>query len=218
MFQAATTLDYGRGSDKFRIMALAQAVSVPIPAPTEGLEAARAGVVATRLAELMGIFVRPPMSRIDRSMVAQVIEAAADAGLAEAVASRRDAANPGDRTTHALVEALLASPRPAQEIANLVPILGYETLQRLVGASEVSLRRYASEARTAPDDVARRIHYVATLVAILRGSFNEFGIRRWFERVHPSLGKAPAAMLRRGFEPDDDAAQRVLRTALSLLG
>jgi hypothetical protein len=199
-------------------VALAQAVSNPIPAPTDNLEAARAAVVATRLAELMGIFVRPAMSRIDRKMVGQVIEAAADARLAEAVASRRDAANPGDRTIHAFVDALLASPRPAQEINNLVPILGYDTLQRLVGASEVSLRRYASGTRTAPDEVARRIHFVAALVAILRGSFNEFGIRRWFERVHPSLGKAPAAALGRGFEPDDDAAQEVLRTALSLLG
>jgi len=218
MLRAGQALDNGRGSDTFRIMALAQAVSVPIPAPTHDLEAARAAVVATRLAELMGIFVRPAMSRIDRAMVGQVIAAAAVAGLAEAVASRRDAANPGERTIQAFVDALLASPRPAQEIANLVPILGYDMLQQLVGSSAVSLRRYASEARTAPDEVARRIHYVATLVAVLRGSFNEFGIRRWFERVHPTLGKAPAAALGPGFEPDDEAAQDVLRTALSLLG
>jgi hypothetical protein len=199
-------------------MALAQVESAPIAVPTDELDGARAAVVATRLAELMGIFVRPPTGRIDRAMLGQVVEAAATAGLAEGVASRRDAAKPGDATVHAFLASLLASPRPAEEITNLVPILGYDTLQRLVGASAVSLRRYANEARDTPDPVARRVHFVATLVAVLRGSFNEFGIRRWFERAHPSLGRSPMAALGPRFEPEGAAAGRVIEAALALLG
>lgn len=195
-------------------MAIAQVASTP----THELDAARAAVVATRLAELMGVFVRPPRRRIDRALVGEVIDSAASAGLAEGVAAREDARNPEDATVHAFLDALLGSPRPAEEIANLVPILGYEGLQGLVDASEASLRRYAAEARSTPDDIARRVHFLATLVAILRGSFNEFGIRRWFEREHPALaGRAPAAVLGSGFEPDHAVGDRVLRAALALL-
>ncbi len=182
------------------------------------LDTARAGVLATRLAELMGVFQRPAGSRIDRAMVSAVIEAAAVAGLAEQVAARPDANDPGEDTTRALLAALLDSPRPAAEIAHLAPIFGYPVLGRLVGASVPSLRRYAGEDRRTPDAIAQRVHLLAQLVAILRGSFNEFGIRRWFERPHPALaGRAPEEILARGLDPADPDAAAVLDAALRLL-
>lgn len=189
-----------------------------LPAATHELDGPRAAVVATRLAELMGLYQRPPMRRVDRELLGSVIEAAADAGVAEQVAARRDAAEPGDATVHAFLDALIGSPRPAAEITSLLSILGYSELEALAGASEGSLRRYATEARTAPDVIARRVHFLATLVAILRGSFNEFGIRRWFERPHPALGGTPpATLLADGAEPDDERGQAVLAAALALL-
>jgi uncharacterized protein (DUF2384 family) len=189
-----------------------------LPTVTHDLDAPRAGVVATRLAELMGLYERPPMRRVDRELLGSVIEAAAEAGVAEQVAARRDAAAPGEATIHAFLDALIGSPRPAAEIASLLAIFGYGELERLSGASEGSLRRYAAEARVTPDPVARRVHFLATIVAILRGSFNEFGIRRWFERPHPALdGTPPAELLTVGVEPDDERGQTVLAAALALL-
>jgi hypothetical protein len=182
------------------------------------LDAARAGVLATRLAELMGVFERPDGTRIDPALVGEVIEAAAAAGLAEQVAARPDARDPGEDTIRALLAALIDSPRPAAEIAHLAPIFGYPVLGRLVGTSVPSLRRYGGEGRRTPDAVAQRVHLLAQLVAILRGSFNEFGIRRWFERPHPDLtAQAPGDLLARSLDPADPEAAAVLDAALRLL-
>lgn len=182
------------------------------------LDGARAGVFAARLAELMGLYERPPGSRIDRRAVASVIRAAAEAGIAEQVAARRDAADPGEETIFALLNSLRESPRPSHEIAGLAAIFGFDRLADLASTSEPSLRRYASEARATPDPVAARLHYLAQLVAILRGSFNEFGIRRWFERPHPALdGQVPATVIGSDFDPADRGARMAMDAAAGLL-
>jgi uncharacterized protein (DUF2384 family) len=163
------------------------------------------------------VFARPSGARIDRGLIGSAIASAAQAGLAEQVAARADAESPGERTVLAFLDALQRSPRPAHEIASLAAIFGYPGLGRLVAVSEPSLRRYAMETRVAPDAVAERVHFVARLVAVLRGSFNEFGIRRWFERPHPSLdGRAPASLLG-AFDPADANPQAALAAALQLL-
>lgn len=186
--------------------------------PQMSIDGPGAGVMATRLAQLMGLFVRPAGAPIDRELIGSAIGAAAQAGLAESVASRSDAREPSDRTILAFLDALRRSPRPAPEITNLAAIFGYESLGRLVGASEPSLRRYAAEDRATPDPVALRVHFVAQLVAILRGSFNEFGIRRWFERRHPTLGgSAPADLLGSDFDPAEPRAQAAMDAAAQLL-
>lgn len=194
------------------------AIQMASASDTLELDAARAGVMATRLAQVMGIFERPAGTRIDRALIGSAIRAAAQAGLAEQVAARDDAAEPGERTTLAFLDALRNSPRPAGEIPALAAIFGYVPLGHLVGASEPSLRRYAAEDRTTPDPVAQRVHFIAQLIAVLRGSFNEFGIRRWFERPHPALGgSTPVALLGADFDPSDRGARATLDAALRLL-
>jgi hypothetical protein len=185
--------------------------------PTQ-LDAARVGVVATRLAEVMGVYSREPGVRIGPPIVGQVLSSAAEAGIAEEVAARPDAAEPGERTTLALLEALQSSPRPAQEIEALESTLGPATLSQLVLTSEQSLRRYAGGERSTPDPIAHRLHFVAQLVAILRGSFNEFGIRRWFARPHPLLdGRTPTSLLTADWDPAEPGPLAVMQAALHLL-
>jgi hypothetical protein len=182
------------------------------------LDGPRAAVVSTRLAEIMGVFQRPDGARIDRAMVGNVINAAAKAGLAEEVAARADSVQPSDTTIVALLRALEYSPRPSDEINYLSGVVGFEQLSALVGASESSLRRYTAETRDVPDSIAARIHFVAILVAILRGSFNEFGIRRWFHRPHPDLAEhSPAQFLTGNWDPSDDRPQSTAEFATRLL-
>ncbi|MDQ3937626.1 MAG: DUF2384 domain-containing protein [Chloroflexota bacterium] len=104
------------------------------------------------------------------------------------------------------------------EIGSLATMFGYSDLERLVGTSEASLRRYAAASRETPDVVARRLHFLATLVAILRGSFNEFGVRRWFERPHPALrDRPPNDLLSTTFDPDGEEARAIVAAAANLL-
>src|SRR5438309_1180222 len=80
---------------------------------TPALDGPRAGVVAVRLAQVMGVFERPAGTRIDGPLIGFAIRAAAQAGLAEQVAAREDAADPGESTTLAFLEALRNSRQPA---------------------------------------------------------------------------------------------------------
>lgn len=139
------------------------------------------------------------------------------------------AADPGDldaedalRMTGAvehLAEVLGESPSPLSEWGSMRAMLGDEGLSRLVGISESSLRRYASLARPTPQDVAERLHWLAMVVADLSGAYNDFGIRRWFERVRPQLGGAsPRLALGDAWRVDDAAANQVRALAASLSG
>lgn len=89
------------------------------------------------------------------------------------------------------------------------------------GSRRVSLRRYAKSHRTTPDDVAIRLHWVAGVVADLRGSYTDTGIRRWFLRPRTALdGQSPIALLDGSVDPDGAPAARVqaLAHALTNLG
>ncbi len=181
----------------------------------EGLDAPRAAVVATRMAGLMGLYQRPAGTVVDRELIDAVVRAVTAAGIAEEVGAR---AIDDPTRVHALLRALAASPVPPGEIPSLVEVLGYPRLAGLSGASEASLRRYADGERAAPDEVAARLHFLVQIFALLRGSFNEFGIRRWLDRRRTALdGRAPAEVLRADWDPEDEAPQEVLGLAVSLL-
>ena len=120
----------------------------------------------------------------------------------------------------AVVEALDASPMPDSEWQPARELLGDELLARLVGGvSQSSLRRYAGGARETPDDVAWRLHVVARLLAALLGSYNAYGVRRWFERRRTTLGGlAPAQVLETARDEDDELLLTTLALADDLSG
>ncbi|HEX2222471.1 MAG TPA: hypothetical protein VHK06_08105 [Candidatus Limnocylindria bacterium] len=195
-------------------MALIQPASVP----GERLDEPRAAAVALRLAELMGVYRRPPDARLDRQLLEELAGAVAGSGIADRLALPAEGARARRRLALAVLEALEASPLPAAEIERLAAMLGLDRLATMAGASVPSLRRYARGERTTPDPVAQRIHFLARIVAVLRGSFNEFGVRRWFERARTALdGRAPADLLAGTWDPDDADPQRVRELAESLL-
>jgi uncharacterized protein (DUF2384 family) len=118
-----------------------------------------------------------------------------------------------------LYEAIEGSPLPAAEWAPMRDLFGDEMLAKLLGISRQSIQRYSSGQRATPQEVAERLHVLALIVSDLMGSYNDFGIRRWFERPRPQLGgRSPRAVLKRGWSPDDEAVRRVRSLATALAG
>ena len=108
------------------------------------------------------------------------------------------------------------SPAPMYEWPHLVKIFGVNQLARLLAVSPSSVRRYKENARTTPDDIAGRLHFLALVVGDLAGAYNDIGIRRWFERARTSLGnRAPQEFFRGEWSPNDAGATRVRELACS---
>lgn len=180
----------------------------------------------------MGVLAGKPVTRLDAAVVKRLATAlqrhgiGANAGLilaplavepAQAIddATQRRVADGLDR----LSEALEASATPSTEWPSMRGVFGDEVLVELLGVGASSARRYASGERATPDEVAARLHWLAMVVADLAGAYNDFGIRRWFERPRSQLdGKSPRQTLGAAWTPDDDAAARVRALAGVLSG
>lgn len=194
--------------------------AVSEPFETADAEAAREAIQALLLADAMGLLGEGEIERLDLAALRRVARAAAEAGigaLPTALTARR--VRPGE--LHAILRALRAaledSPTPTREWAALLPLFGVEDLARLLGVAPVSIRRYASGARPTPDPVAARLHFLARVVAELKGAYNDVGVRRWFQRRRTVLGgKAPAQILTGDWGPEDRGARKVLELARSL--
>lgn len=114
--------------------------------------------------------------------------------------------------------ALKESPEPSFEWRALVVLFGHDRLAAITGISPASVHRHAACEREAPDGVAGRLHFLASIVGDLAGAYNDFGIRRWFERARTALdGRAPTALLHGDWSPEDPEARRVRGLDASLL-
>ncbi len=118
-----------------------------------------------------------------------------------------------------LVAVLDESPAPASEWAPMRAVFGDDVLGDLLGIAPASLRRYAAAERATPQATAERLHWLAMVVSDLAGSYNDFGMRRWFERPRTQLGgKSPRALLGARWMPDDKTALQVRALAATLSG
>ncbi|HEY5784981.1 MAG TPA: hypothetical protein VIT65_09400 [Microlunatus sp.] len=123
------------------------------------------------------------------------------------------------RVSDGVIAALQDSPLPQAEWPAIAEILGDDELAVLVNVSASSLNRYRSGERTTPDPVAARLHFAALVVSDLAGSYNDFGIRRWFRRPRSALGgSSPRELLTGDWSPDGREATQVRELARALLG
>ncbi|MFF1254655.1 hypothetical protein ACFVYC_19455 [Pseudarthrobacter sp. NPDC058329] len=118
---------------------------------------------------------------------------------------------------HRALDAIEHSPLPNQEWPRMIQLLGEDLLETIVGASGSSVHRYRNEERPTPDPIAEKLHAVTLITADLAGSYNEFGIRRWFTRVRSQLdGRAPIEIMKGDWNTDDVDFQKVKRLAAAL--
>lgn len=140
---------------------------------------------------------------------------------AEHVSSLRDAGHTAQMKPgfwERIMESLESSPMPEQEWEPLLEILGDEILGKLTGVSDSSMRRYRNGERKTPDEVAGRLHFTALIVADLLGSYNAFGVRRWFGRPRAQLhGSSPLETLEPEWAPEDSGPQAIRELAAALL-
>lgn len=117
-----------------------------------------------------------------------------------------------------IVDALEASPAPAYEWKGLARVFPPDDLAALLHVSASSLKRYQAAERDTPDTIAARLHFLALVVGDLAGSYNDIGIRRWFQRKRTALnGRTPAALLTPDWDPDDEGPRRVRQLARELV-
>lgn len=196
-----------------------------IEPPFDSSQIAREAVAAFATAAAMGLFPEkgsPRQLTINGASFASLLDCLSAAGIAtaESVESRSlrswEPSRLGDclrKIQHQLEEC----PVPQTEWPALQGILGAEMLVCLVNISPASLHRYGSGERPTPDPAAARLHALALIVGDLQGSYNEFGIRRWFQRRRDLLdGKSPGELLRGDWKPEDPGPSRVRDLARSL--
>jgi hypothetical protein len=163
---------------------------------------------------------------LDTAFLREFVEVVGDAGIGQTLfldvqsALDEKASSPRiGKALQSLWQALDESPYPRGEWGGVRERLGDELLANLLGISTSSLRRYANGARETPDEVAWRLHMLTRIIAALSGSYNDYGIRRWFERSRPQLdGRTPAELFRKAETEDDEGLTAVVNLAEALAG
>jgi hypothetical protein len=194
-----------------------------IDAPFDAPGVAASALAAIARADAMGLLPEDErIERLDTRAMRRVGRHIAESGIGKAIvveleSERARRAQELERILRNLTAALEESPLPAREWPKLRAVLGVPLLATLVGVAEPSVRRYLAGERETPDDAAARLHFLALVVGDLAGTYNEIGIRRWFERRRDQLGgRSPREVLKRGFRPEDEGPIAVARLARSL--
>lgn len=192
--------------------------------PLDQSPLAESAVGLLRRAQALGLLEEDELiTRLDLELLRRVADRASAVGIGgdAAIAMRRQSLGSGQlgAIIERLDEALQESPLPDKEAAELLRVFTRDDLAALVGTSAVSLGRYLSGTRSWPDELANRVHWLALVVSDLAGAYNEFGIRRWFERERAQLdGRSPRQVLGASWRPDDMGVERVRNLATDLVG
>lgn len=192
----------------------------------ESPESVRWALATIFRAELMGLLPEGAEEErvivVDSAYLSDLASCARAAGIGRGLRLRFDSVDLEDDLTESLRslwQALDESPYPEGEWGAARERLGDEQLSQLLDISISSLRRYAGRARETPDAIAWRLHTLTRIIASLSGSYNDYGIRRWFERPRAQLdGQTPAEVFRHAEGEDDRKLQQLVELAEALVG
>jgi hypothetical protein len=176
-----------------------------------------------RRASALGLLRDRDVRQLDLPLVRDIAREASEHGIGQdvstALLAKRIAPGRLEGLIEQLDQSLEGSSIPDRESQELVSVFGRDGLAELLGTSQVSIGRYLTGARPWPDDIAARLHWLAMVVGDLKGGYNDFGVRRWFERPRPQLrGRSPKQVLGDSWDPDAKAATRVRELASALAG
>jgi hypothetical protein len=166
---------------------------------------------------------REHVDRLDLELVRGIAHEAIAAGIGHDAAVALLQSDLGASRLAGLIErlddSLAQSALPDREVPELLHVFDRDELATLAGTSSVSLGRYLSGARTWPDALAARMHWLALVLADLEGAYNAFGVRRWFDRQRAQLdGRSPRQVLGSDWDPSSPDVERVRQLAASLAG
>ncbi len=164
---------------------------------------------------------RTPIKELaDESHFFQLLKRIREVGIANNIDFRMENVSSEELAADVqkVYDAMAESPVPHSEWPSLEKILGAELLARLVGISLSSIHRYRSGSRTTPDKIAARLHFLALVVEDLAGIYNEYGIRRWFDRKRTLLdGLSPSEILTDDWDIDSSGPTKVKNLAHTLV-
>jgi hypothetical protein len=206
-----------RKMSEVRITAIAEPIA-------ESPETAQSLITSVFRAELMNLLPGPGTGEIvlNEDFVFRFVDRLHDAGIARGLTVSGFV--PDHKVSWADVARILSqsledSPHPQWEWTGVRGRLEDDLLARVLSISPTSLRRYASGERETPDEVAWRLHVLTRVIASLSGSYNDHGIRRWFERSRSQLDRrTPADVLAEASGEDDEQLREVVELADSLVG
>ncbi len=96
----------------------------------------------------------------------------------------------------------------------LLELLGRDLLALLLGISKSKLRRYCAEPRSIPLGVFSRLNFLMEITDILKGGYNQDGVRQWFRRKRAQLGgRSPLEILKNNWSVEDPGPRLVLEIA-----
>jgi uncharacterized protein (DUF2384 family) len=196
--------------------------SISDPFSESGAGPAAARVIA--FAATTGLLKNVNVRALDMPTWEIVLKRLRDRGIGKiqgtATTGRRDMRGEElSRAIKMIYNAIEASPMPSSEWTSMRELLKDDLLERVLNVSRQSIQRYAAGDRQTPQGVADRLHAIALIASDLAGSYNEFGIRRWFERPRTQLsGKSPVAILKGDWSPEADNPRKVRELAAALSG
>jgi hypothetical protein len=194
-------------------------IAVPLDRPP----LANLAMQLVRRAAALGLLPDTPIRKLDLPLVRSIAREASEHGIGQdasvALLSKRIAPGRLEGLIGQLDRSLEGSSVPDREARELLGVFDREGLADLLGTSQVSLGRYVTGTRPWPDDIAARLHWLAMVVGDLRGGYNDFGVRRWFDRARPQLGgRSPRRLLGSAWTPGARSPERVRELAASLAG
>ena len=100
----------------------------------------------------------------------------------------------------------------------LKDILGPELLASLLKISKRKLEIYIRKPKTIPEEVFLRLAFVVEVTEILKGAYNDTGIRQWFlrKRIIQLNRQSPAQILKYNWLPDQPGPLKILELAKSI--
>jgi hypothetical protein len=190
--------------------------------PFDTAQVARHAVRIISTADAMGLLNGLEIRALNAEVLRKVVERLAEAGIGQE--ARAELSAPKGQIDYGellgrLDDALELSLAPAHEWGALGELFGVEGLVSLLRIAQASVRRNRSGERPTPDDVAARLHFLASVVGDLAGAYNHYGVRRWFRPRRAQLdGQPPADFLVNDWDPVDPGPERVRALARGLAG